>query len=173
MVTFTEKSSQFVRYDNSAQARLEKENTRQFGRTQDGLHLNPIQRAMYRQVMYGLKEFSAEQLATMSSISQERIVRDHERANNVLQILKARVYYEKYHAAEIKLLNAIFSYGYGRTGKSFSPIGSKHSDNMVKLPASATLYKLGISTRQVIGEFISANLLPQNFMQLSPQTLHL
>jgi hypothetical protein len=173
MVTFTEKSSQFISYDKSAQQRLQRDNTRQFRATQESLHLNPIQRKMYRQVMYGLKELSPEQAAVMSPISLERIARDHERANKVLQILKARVYYDRYHAAEIKLLNAIFSYGYGRTGKVFSPIGSKHSDNMVKLPASATLNKLGISTRQVIQEFISANLLPQNFMQLSPQTLNL
>jgi hypothetical protein len=182
LVSITENSSRFqqyeTRHERTAQRRSEQGNRRQFhaiqeGRERESLHLNPIQRTLYRRLMYGLKEFSPEQVAAMSPRSIERIAHDHSRAEKLLQALKSRTYYQRYFAAETKLLNSIFSEAYKARGREFAPIGEKFSDNMGKLPDSATLNKLGISTARIVGEFMEKGLLPANFLQLTPDRLSL
>jgi hypothetical protein len=41
------------------------------------------------------------------------------------------------------------------------------------LPKSATLRSLGISTKEVIDEFIKRRLLPQNFFTITPENVEI
>jgi hypothetical protein len=71
---------------------------------------------------------------------------------------------KKLYKNETNLINSIFSH---------VNIGEKDFDWLIELPKSATLKKLGITTREVINEFIKRKLLPKNFYSLSPETITL
>jgi hypothetical protein len=126
--------------------------------TADKVHLNFVQRQMYRRLMYGLKEYSPEQLTALSPVSINRIVSDYNKASRALHVMKAKKLYKN----ETNLINSIFSH---------VNIGEKDFDWLIELPKSATLKKLGITTREVINEFIKRKLLPKNFYELSPETV--
>jgi hypothetical protein len=126
--------------------------------TADKIHLNFVQREMYRRLMYGLNEYSPEQIAALSPVSISRIVNDYNKASRALHEMKARKLYKN----ETNLVNSNFSH---------VKIGEKDFDWLIELPKSATLKKLGITTRDVINEFIKRKLLPRNFYQLSPETI--
>lgn len=128
--------------------------------TADRVHLNFVQREMYRRLMYGLNEYSPEQIAALSPVSISRIVNDYNKANRALHVMKAKKLYKN----ETNLINSIFSH---------VNIGEKDFDWLIELPKSATLKKLGITTREVINEFIKRRLLPKNFYYLSPETITL
>ena len=128
--------------------------------TADRIHLNFVQREMYRRLMYGLNEYSPEQNAALSSVSISRIVNDYYKASRALHVMKAKKLYQN----ETNLINSIFSH---------VNIGEKDFDWLIELPKSATLKKLGITTREVINEFIKRKLLPKNFYSLSPETITL
>lgn len=122
------------------------------------VNLNIIQRQMFRRLMYGLKEYTPEQMSSMSPQAITRIVEDYKKAKRALHILKAKQFYE----AETKLLAAIFPH---------TNLGKNDFDWLVDLPKSVTLRNLGISTKQVIDEFITRKLLPANFYELSPENV--
>lgn len=126
--------------------------------TADKIHLNFVQREMYRRLMYGLNEYSPEQIAALSPFSISRIVNDYNKASRALHVMKARKLYKN----ETNLVNSIFSH---------VKIGEKDFDWLLELPKTATLKKLGITTRDIINEFIKRKLLPKNFYQLSPETV--
>lgn len=128
--------------------------------TSDRIHLNFVQRQMYRRLMYGLKEYSPEQIAALSPSSINKIVNDYNKASRTLHVMKAKKLYKN----ETNLVNSIFSH---------VNIGEKDFDWLIELPKSATLKKLGITTREVINEFIKRKLLPKNFYDLSPETVQL
>lgn len=128
--------------------------------TADKVHLNFVQRGMYRRLMYGLNEYSPEQLSALSPVSISRIVNDYNKANRALHVMKAKKLYKN----ETNLINSIFSH---------VNIGEKDYDWLIELPKSATLKRLGITTREVINEFIKRRLLPRNFYNLSPETITL
>lgn len=119
----------------------------------DKIHLNMVQRQMFRRLMYGLKEYAPEQIASFSPATLSKIVGDYKKAKQYLHILKAK----RLFGAETKLVNAMFP-GHG--------IGEKDYDWFMDLPKSATLRNLGITTREVIDEFIIRKLLPKNFLEL-------
>lgn len=123
----------------------------------ESLHLNIIQRQMYRRLMYGLKEYSPEQVAAMSPSALGRIVDDYKKAKRALHVLKAK----KHFRIETKLINEIFRH---------CPIGEKDYDWFDPLPKNVTLRSLGISTREVVDEFIRRRLLPKNFYSLNEQS---
>ena len=123
----------------------------------ESLHLNIIQRQMYRRLMYGLKEYSPAQVAAMSPSALGRIVDDYKKAKRALHVMKAK----KYFRIETKLINEIFRH---------CPIGDKDYDWFDPLPKSVTLRSLGISTKEVVDEFIRRRLLPKNFYSLTEQS---
>ena len=110
--------------------------------------------------MYGLNEYIPEQLSALSPVSISRIVNDYNKANRALHVMKAKKLYKN----ETNLINSIFSH---------VNIGEKDYDWLIELPKSATLKRLGITTREVINEFIKRRLLPRNFYNLSPETITL
>jgi hypothetical protein len=126
--------------------------------TADKVHLNFVQRQMYRRLMYGLNEYSPEQIAALSPTSISRIVNDYNKASRALHVMKAKKLYKN----ETNLINSIFSH---------VNIGEKDFDWLIELPKSATLKKLGITTREVINEFMKRKLLPKNFYEISPETV--
>ena len=66
-----------VRYDKSVQHKLTRDN--RVKATQEELekvHLNLVQRQMYRRLMYGLKEYSPEQIASFSPSTLSKLVAD-------------------------------------------------------------------------------------------------
>jgi hypothetical protein len=122
------------------------------------IHLNMIQRQMFRRLMYGLKEYTPEQMATMSPSAVTNIVEDYKKAKRALHILKSKRYYQ----AETKLLSAIFPN---------MELGTKDFDWYLDVPKHVTLRSLGISTKEVIDEFITRRLLPKNFYNLTPENV--
>jgi hypothetical protein len=127
--------------------------------TEDGVHLNMVQRPMYRQLMYGLTEFTPEQIQAMSPKAIQTVVSRHERAKRALHVMKSK----KYMGAETRLINAIFS-------NSVQIRFDKDCDWMEPLPKGVTLRSLKITTKQVIEEFITRKLLPDNFFSITLQT---
>ena len=117
------------------------------------IHLNPQQRKLYRTLMYGIKEFTSEELSKMTPLAIGQIVSNYQKATRVLHIMKAK----KYYMHENNLINAIFPH---------AKIGQKDFDWLIELPKNATLKKLGISTKDVIDEFIRRKLLPKDFLSL-------
>lgn len=124
------------------------------------LHLNLIQRQMYRRLMYGLKEYAPEQVASMSPSIITKIVEDYKKAKRALHVLKAKTFYKN----ETNLIKAIFPHAH---------LGEKDHDWFLEIPKDITLKKLGISTQEVIEEFIRRRLLPKDFFSLTLQNANL
>jgi hypothetical protein len=123
-----------------------------------GFYMNPIQRNMYRRLMYGLKDYTQAEIASMDKYTQEAISRDYEAAKAVVHKLK----YEEYYAPVDKLFNAIFPN---------AKIGSRPSDILyAELPS---LKELKITTQKVCQSLMNAGLLPRNFFSITPETLAL
>ena len=147
------------KYVDTYQARTEIK-PKHIQETRDKIHLNLIQRQMYRRLMYGLTEYGPDQIAALSPISISRIVNDYNKASRALHVMKAKKLYKN----ETNLINSMFSH---------VNIGEKDFDWLMELPKSATLKKLGISTREIIDEFIKRRLLPKNFYILSSENISL
>jgi hypothetical protein len=128
--------------------------------TADKLHLNLVQRQMYRRLMYGLTEYNQEQIAAMSPSTISQIVLDYQKAAKALQVMKAKIFYK----TETNLIKSIFPH---------AKIGERDFDWFMELPKSATLNKLGITTVEIIDEFIKRRLLPKNFLSISPDNIQL
>jgi hypothetical protein len=128
--------------------------------TADGLYMNIVQRQMYRRLMYGLKEYTPEQIAAMSPASISQIVTDYQKASRALHVLKAKSFYKH----ETNLIKAIFPH---------AKIGDKDFDWLMELPKNATLKKLGIDTLTIVNEFIRRRLLPKDFLTLSVDNIQL
>ncbi len=124
---------------------------------QNTLIMNDIQRIMYRRLMYGMKNYTAEEISVMDSTTILHIEKDHARATNVVNKLK----YERVYGAYNKLLSVIFpdiELDFYKDGKYLS------------LPS---LRELKISTRNVVDAWIDNKLLPLNFYNLTPETIQL
>ena len=148
--------AQMIRYNKLVQNKITRSNT--VKRTQEQvekIHLNMVQRQMFRRLMYGLKEYAPEQIASFSPSTLSRIVCDYNKAKQYLHILKAK----KLFVGETKIINAIFG----------TNIGQKDYEWYLDLPKSATLRNLGVSTKDVIDEFINRKLLPKNFLQINTE----
>jgi len=148
-------------YDKSYQAKNDVLSSKQqkTKNTVDNLNMNLIQRQMYRRLMYGLKSYSPEQIASMSSASIKRVVDDYSETKRAIHIIKAK----KCFQGETKLLNKIFN----------RDIGKYNSDWYMDIPKYLTLRKLDISIKTVINELIRKRLLPKNFYELSSNTITL
>lgn len=125
--------------------------------TVDKLELNNVQRQMYRRLMYGLDNYSKEERAEMSTDVLVKIIRNYQKAQKVLHVMKAKIFY----AAETKLFNAIFT-------DENQQVKDRDADWMLPIPKEATLNKLGITPKMIIDEFIKRKLLPKNFYELKP-----
>lgn len=163
IITYDNQGKQIVqRYETTYQLKshFKPKHIQKTAEEVDKIHLNMIQRQMFRRLMYGLKEYSPEQMASMSPSAITQIVEDYKKAKRALHVLKAK----KFYHAETKLMNAIFPN---------MNIGSKDFDWFLDIPKNVTLRSLGISTKQVIDEFISRKLLPKNFYSITPENVQM
>ena len=162
-VTYDENGkATMLRYEDSFQAKGDKR-VGKIAKTQNNIekiHLNFVQRQMYRRLMYGLNEYTPEQVASFSPKTIDKIVNDYKKTKRYLHILKAK----KMYSAETKLMDALFPH---------AKIGTKDYDWFLDLPRNATLKRLCISTKEVITELIKRRLLPYNFFQLTPEKVKL
>ena len=147
------------KYANTYQAKSAYKNKRVL-ETAEKVHLNLVQRQMYRRLMYGLKEYSPDQIAAMTPSVISQVVNDYQKAARILHVMKSKVYYKN----ETNLVNSIFPH---------AKIGERDRDWQIELPKNATLKKLGINTKQIIEEFIKRKLLPKNFLLITPETIEL
>lgn len=147
------------KYADTYQSKSEFKN-KKVQETADRIHLNFVQRQMYRRLMYGLNEYSPEQIAAMTPSVISKVVNDYQRASRTLHVMKAKIFYKK----ETDLVRSIFPH---------AKIGEKDYDWLMELPKSATLKRLGIGTKEIIDEFIKRKLLPKNFLQISPENIEL
>lgn len=124
------------------------------------IYLNMVQRQMYRRLMYGMNEYDKKQILAMSDNAIKRVEEDYKKAKRAIHILKAK----KCFHAETKLISVIFSK---------HNIGKYDYDWFLDLPKGYTLRKLGITTKDVIDDFIQRKLLPKNFYELNADTIKL
>jgi hypothetical protein len=141
------------RYSNSYESKSNNK-TKDVQETADRLYLNSVQREMFRRLMYGVKEYTPEQIKAMTPSTLAKVVTDYEKASRILHIMKAKIYYK----AETKMVKAIFPH---------AKIGERDYDWMMELPKNVTLKKLNISTLEIIEEFIKRKLLPKNFLSIT------
>jgi len=71
-----------LKYADTYQAKSEYKN-KNVQKTADNLHLNLVQRQMYRRLMYGLKEYSPEQIAAMTPSTITQVVNDYQKASKI------------------------------------------------------------------------------------------
>jgi hypothetical protein len=154
----TGKYTKFHKYEDHYQVKKDNVRKEAVNVTVEKLHLNLVQREMYRRLMYGLNNYTPEQRTAMSAEQITKIVKDYDRAKKVLHIMKAKKHYE----AETKLLNVLFPK---------QKVGKKDHDWFLFVPKSQTLNKLGITTTQIVDEFIARHLLPKNFYELKADTI--
>ena len=151
----------FERYDQPAGRRHEQRIATQrldhpsFSGPDSPFRFNALQESMYRRVMYGLREYSQEQLAGMNGAERAKIVRDHGKCERLVHRLKV----ETVHGPATRLINACFPHLRDK-------IGTKASDYLLKLPPGATLNKLRIEARTVAELLVTHRLLPRNFFSL-------
>ena len=162
-VTYDENGkATMLRYDKSYQAKSQKL-TGKIAKTKQNIekvHLNFVQRQMYRRLMYGLNEYTPEQVASFSPKTIDKIVDDYKKTKRYLHILKAK----KVYSAETKLIDTLFPH---------AKVGTRDYDWFLSLPKNATLKRLSISTREVITELVRRRLLPYDFFQLTPEKVKL
>jgi hypothetical protein len=142
-----------VKYDKALYQNQRNNPVNRFG----GLHLNPIQRTMFRRIMYGLGDFTPAQIQEMDKNTRQAIDTDHKRAKAAIDKMK----YDLTYAPVDKLFNAIFPH---------VKIGTKQYDFHVSLPS---LRELRIGTKEVCETLIQAGLLPQNFFSINTESLAL
>src|SRR5690606_22780040 len=123
----------------------------------ENVQLNMIQRSMYRRLMYGLREYTPEQIAAMGPEFQSQIDRDHKKTKQVLHVMKSK----RLYSVETRLINAMFQH---------INIGKRDHEWMLEIDKKHTLKSLGISTRDVINELINRKLLPVNFFNITPES---
>lgn len=123
--------------------------------TVEKLELNNVQRQMYRRLMYGLNNYSQQERAEMPTNVLAKIIRDYQKAQKILHVMKAKMFY----AAETKLFNAIFT-------NENQQVKDRDTDWMLPIPKEATLNKLNITPKMIVDEFIKRKLLPKNFYEL-------
>lgn len=163
IITYDNKGNQIVqRYDATYQKKshYKPKHVQKTADDFDKIHLNLVQRQLFRRLMYGLKEYTPEQMATLSPSAITQIVEDYKKAKRALHVVKAK----KYYHAETKLMNAIFPN---------MNIGSKDFDWYLDIPKNVTLRSLGITTKEVIDEFITRKLLPKNFFKINQETVQM
>lgn len=144
--------SSFIPYDTTAY-----ETTRATSTQRNTFIMNEIQRTMYRRLMYGMKNYTEEQVSTMNLTDIMHIEKDHARATDVINKLK----YERVYGAYNKLLSVIFpqvELDYYKDGK------------FCNLPS---LKELKITARDIADAWINNKLLPLNFYNLTPATIEL
>lgn len=142
--------SSFIPYDTTAY-----EATRQG--FSNAFVMNDIQRTMYRRLMYGMKNYTNEEISVMTSRDIMLVEKDHARATDVINKLK----YERVYGAYNKLLSVIFPHvelDFYKDGK------------FCDLPS---LKELKITTRNIVDAWINNKLLPLNFYSLTAETLEL
>lgn len=150
-----------VKYGKKAKDRILPENKPQVKRKEvKKIHLNMVQRQMYRRLMYGMKEYDKEQIKAMSTNAIKRVEEDYKIAKRAIHVLKAKTCFH----AENKLISVIFNK---------KNLGKNDYDWYIDIPKEYTLRKLGISTGDIINDFIKRKLLPDNFYSLTPQTIKL
>lgn len=121
------------------------------------LELNVIQKSMFRRLMYGIKAYTPQEVASMDKALIFTIEKEHVRATEVVNKFK----YEKHYAAYNKLLSVIFPHvelSYFKDGK--------YAD----MP---TLKDLKITTEDIIRLWIENKLLPSNFLSLNVNNINL
>lgn len=123
-------------------------------RNRDNFHLNMIQRQMYRRIMYGLKEYSPEQILIMGTAIEKRIVKDYCEGRKAIHVMKAK----KLYGVETRLINAMFQH--------IGNIGKYDHEWMLEIDKKYTLTNLQIGVGEIIDEFVKQKLLPKNFYQL-------
>lgn len=157
IIKYNNNQPQFIRYDKTYQSKVkEKKNySKRVQNSMESVELNIIQRQMYRRLIYGLRDFSEEQIKAMSPGTKYKIIVDYSKAKECLTIMKAK----KIYKAETMLLNAIFPL----------KTGDRDKDWLLPIPKEYTLRKLGISVKDIINSFINKNLLPKNFFELSTE----
>ena len=148
---------QIVKYEVVSQTILTKENRPKI--EVEKIHLNLIQRQMYRRLMYGLNDFDDSQIKALSTQALNQIQEDYKKAKVAIHVLKAK----KLCMAETKLINDIFN----------KDIGKNDFDWYIDIPKEYTLRKLNISTKEIINDFIKRALLPKDFYTLTPETIKL
>lgn len=149
----------FLRYEDTYQSKFNVK-TKEVVDTVEKVHLNFVQRQMYRKLMYGLKEYTPQQISIMSPQTITEIVENYKKSTRVLHIMKSKKFYKN----ETDIIRAIFP---------SANIGEKDFDWLLELPKNATLKKLGISTIDIIDEFIKKRLLPKNFYKLTSDSINL
>lgn len=147
----------FERYEESCQEQIPSYNEK-IHNTQNSVYLNMVQRTMYRRLMYGLNEFSKEELLCLPNSVIAQITDDYKKAKRAVHVIKSK----KLYGAETKLIAAM-------TNKP--TLGQNDYDWYLDIPKDFTLKKLRISTKEIIDDFIRRKLLPKNFYDLSPQTI--
>jgi hypothetical protein len=124
-------------------------------------HLNLIQRQMYRRIMYGLKEFSPEQIAVMGPMVEKKIINDYTEGRKAIHVMKAK----KLYGVETRLINAIFQH--------IGNIGKNDHEWLLEIDKKYTLTNLEIGVGEIIDEFIRRRLLPKSFHQLDVNTVRI
>lgn len=119
----------------------------------ESYNMNMIQRAMYRRLMYGLSEFTPEQIADLTPRFEKKVAHEHRITKRAIQIMKAKILY----GFETRLINAMFQH---------LTIGNTDFEWIMDIPKKHTLRTLGISTRDVVDELIRRRLLPADFHEL-------
>ena len=147
------------KYTDTAESKSDYKSER-VQQTARNIHLNFLQRQMFRKLMYGLKEYTPDQISAMSPVAISKIVTDYHKATRSLHVLKAKKLYKR----ETDVVRALFPH---------AKIGEKDFDWLIELPKTATLKKLGITTEHVIDEFIKKRLLPRNFYSLTADNIEL
>jgi hypothetical protein len=120
----------------------------------ENFHLNLIQRQMYRRIMYGLKEYSPEQIAIMGPTVERKIIKDFGEGRKAIHVMKAK----KLYSVETRLINAMFQH--------IGNIGKNDHEWMLEIDKKYTLTNLQIGVGEIVEEFIQKRLLPKTFHQL-------
>lgn len=158
-VVYHGKYSKLVPYD-----RVQKPKKKVSKTSGDNVYLNMMQRGLYRRLMYGLKDYTPDQIACISPASLQKLMDDFRRTKRVLHVMKAKIYY----APHTRLINALLP-----KDVAFEKIGERDYDWFLDLPKTVTLKSLGITTKEVIDELISRKLLPKNFWDITNDNINL
>jgi hypothetical protein len=137
--------------------------------------MTPAQRVLYRQIIYGLKDYSKEEIKQIPLANKQIIDALYRKGRAVIHRLKYETYFGKadrlFNSAAVRYMS---EEEYDRLHLmddeddiSVTPLGTLDSD-LGDLPSSATLFKLRISIKEVCDALINARLLPATFYDMDP-----
>lgn len=149
----------FIPYENSEISKIQLFGIVKYQKIEKKVFFNDIQKQLYQKVIHGFKAYSSEELTSMNKYNKLNIIISYSKTQRILKRWKQDIIFNSVD----NFLKSMFPHS--KTVKQIIEIKGylNDEDNVDNI----TFAEIGIDRFQIANKLIEANLLPQNFYQLT------